>query len=91
MAANPQYDDPHGIPMTEEAFERLISAEKFARYRYCPTLEVYILVSQDERYVEVYQRAKNWRQEHFSADQVAKLDQLNLELPLTLIYEGVFS
>ncbi len=27
MAANPQYDDPHGIPMTEEAFERLISAE----------------------------------------------------------------
>ena len=66
-------------------------ARSFARYRYCPTLEVYILVSQDEPYVEVYQRAKNWRQEHFSADQVAKLDQLNLELPLTSIYEGVFS
>jgi len=195
MAANPQYDDPHGIPMTEEAFERLISAEnpyryelidgivydmtgsspehadighniaallkeqlgksgpcrvyqeqyvtipgrapvvpdvvvtcdiadrdkkqrprpfrvrsprivfevlspstekydrveKFARYRYCPTLEVYVLVSQNEPYVEVYQRARNWRQDHFSADQVVKLDQLNLELPLTLIYEGVFS
>jgi len=53
MAANPQYDDPHGIPMTEEAFERLI-------------------------------------QERFSADQVIMLDQLNLELPLPLIYEGVF-
>src|SRR2546421_9295600 len=32
MAANPQYDDLHGIPMTEEAFERLISAENPYRY-----------------------------------------------------------
>jgi Uma2 family endonuclease len=194
MAANPQYDDLHGIPMTEEAFEHLIGiespyryelidgivydmtgsspehadighniaallkeqlgksgpcrvyqeqyvaipgyapvvpdgvvtcdiadrdkkkrlkpfkvrsprivcevlspstenydrTEKFARYRCCPMLEVYVLVSQDEPYVEVYRRAKNWRPEYFSADQIAKLDQLDLELPLTSIYEGVF-
>jgi hypothetical protein len=49
------------------------------------------LVSQDEPCVEVYRRAKNWRQEYFSADQIAKLGQLDLELPLTSIYEGVFS
>jgi Uma2 family endonuclease len=71
--------------------EKYDRAEKFARYRCCPTLEVYILVSQDEPYVEVYRRANNWKQEHFSADQVVKLDQLDLELPLASIYEGVFS
>ena len=32
MAANPQQDDLHGIYMTEEAFERLISVESPYRY-----------------------------------------------------------
>ena len=32
MAANPQSDDLHGIYMTEEAFERLISVESPYRY-----------------------------------------------------------
>ena len=32
MAANPQYDELHGISMTEEAFEQLISAESPYRY-----------------------------------------------------------
>ncbi len=32
MAANPQYYDLHGIHMTEEAFEQLISVESPYRY-----------------------------------------------------------
>ncbi|HWS83420.1 MAG TPA: Uma2 family endonuclease [Ktedonobacteraceae bacterium] len=32
MAANPQSDELHGIPMTEKAFERLISTETPYRY-----------------------------------------------------------
>src|SRR6266436_4763070 len=32
MAANPQRDDLHGIPMTEKAFERLIRTETSYRY-----------------------------------------------------------
>src|SRR6266699_710131 len=32
MAANPRRDELHGIPMTEEAFERLISVESPYRY-----------------------------------------------------------
>lgn len=65
--------------------------EKFMRYMLCPTLEVYMLVSQDEQHVEVYRRATDWRQERFSAGQTVQLDQLDLELPLAAIYEGVFS
>ncbi len=63
--------------------------EKFARYKHCPTLEVYILVHQDKRHVEVYHKATNWQQESFSASQTIKLDQLDLKLALATIYEGV--
>ena len=68
---------------------RYDQTEKFARYRLCPTLEVYILVSQDERSVEVYRKAREWRQERFSARQTITLDQLDLEFPLDAIYAGV--
>jgi len=64
--------------------------EKFARYKLCPTLEVYILASQDEPYVEVYRKANRWQQECYESDQIIQLDQLDLELPLALIYAGVF-
>lgn len=65
-------------------------AEKFARYQTCPTLEVYILVSQDEPYAEVYRSATGWQQERFSQNQTIHLDQLDLELELTEIYAGIF-
>lgn len=64
--------------------------EKFARYKLCPTLEVYILASQDEQYVEVYRKVNGWQQEQYSSDQIVRLEQLDLELSLASIYEGVF-
>ena len=63
--------------------------EKFARYRLCPSLEVYILASQEKRQVEVYRKENDWKQEIFTDDQVITLDQLDLELPLNEIYEGI--
>jgi Uma2 family endonuclease len=69
--------------------ERYDRGEKFARYRRCASLEVYILVSQHERHVEVYRQATGWQPEHFTANQVIQLDQLDLELPLDEIYAGV--
>ena len=55
----------------------------------CPTLEVYMLVSQNEQHVEIYRRSMGWTQERFSAGQVIKVEQLDLELPIESIYEGV--
>ena len=72
-------------PSTEH-YDRI---EKFARYMRCSSLEVYILVSQDEQHIEVYRRSNNWKQERFAENQTIKLEQLNLEMPLELIYEGV--
>jgi len=70
-----------------ETYDR---TEKFARYLLCSTLEVYLLVHQDEVYVEVFRRAHGWKQERFTQEQIIKLDQLDLELPLASIYEGIF-
>lgn len=69
------------------AFDR---KEKFARYVLCPTLEVYILASQDERHVETYRKSTGWKQECYTSEETIKLDQLDLELPLASVYEGVF-
>jgi Uma2 family endonuclease len=78
------------VEVLSPSTEKYDRAEKFLRYRHSPTLEVYILVSQTEEYIEVYRRSASWTQERFSAGQVIKFDQLDLELPVSAIYEGVF-
>ncbi len=77
------------VEVLSPSTEKYDRTEKFARYTCCPTLEVYILVSQDEQHVEVYRRSMGWKQERFSAGQTVNLDQLDLELPVESIYEGV--
>ncbi len=77
------------VEVLSPSTERYDRTEKFARYMCCPTLEVYILMSQDEQHVEVYRRSMAWKQERFSAGQTVKLEQLDLELPVESIYEGV--
>jgi Uma2 family endonuclease len=73
-------------PSTEE-YDR---TEKFLRYQHSPTLEVYMLVSQAKEHVEVYRKSTGWTQERFSTGQVVKFDQMDLELALVAVYEGVF-
>jgi len=38
---------------------------------------------------EMYRRSMGWKQERSSAGQTIKLEQLDLELPVGSIYEGV--
>ena len=77
------------IEVLSPSTERYDRIEKFARSMRCPTLEVYILLSQDQQYVEVYRRSTCWKQERFSEGQIIMLDQLDFELPVEPIYEGV--
>ena len=77
------------VEVLSPSTERYDRTEKFTRYMRCPTLEVYILVSQDEQYIEVYRRSTSWKQERFSASQIIKLEQLDLELPVEAVYEGM--
>ncbi|GAC1363151.1 MAG: Uma2 family endonuclease [Ktedonobacteraceae bacterium] len=77
------------IEVLSPSTEKYDRTEKLARYKLCPSLEVYLLVSQEEYHVEIYRKATTWQPEHFSAQQIIKLEQLDLELPLSTIYEGV--
>jgi hypothetical protein len=47
------------------------------------------LVNQDEQYVVVYWRLTGWKQERFSEGQSVIFDQLDLELQVESIYQGV--
>jgi Uma2 family endonuclease len=78
------------VEVLSPSTEHYDRTEKFVRYMLCETLEVYILASQDEQYVEVYRRANGWKQERFTGGQCIKLDQLDLELHLDSMYKGVF-
>lgn len=69
--------------------EKIDRGEKFARYILCPTLEVYLLVSQDEPCIEIYRRSANWRQERYTGQSTISLNIHNLQLSLTEVYEGV--
>ncbi len=77
------------VEVLSPSTEHYDHTEKFARYRCCPTLEVYLLVSQGEPQIEVYRRAQEWRQECFTAEHTIKLDQLDLKLPVSAIYAGI--
>jgi Uma2 family endonuclease len=63
---------------------------KFALYQLCSTLEVYILASQYEPCIEVYHKENEWQQEVLTGGQTVHLDQLDLELEVDKVYEGVF-
>lgn len=69
-----------------ESYDR---AGKFELYQKCETLEIYILVSQTQRQVEVYRREKNWQQELFTTGQTIHLSQLDLEFSIDEIYDGI--
>ena len=77
------------IEVLSPSTQKYDRTEKFARYMRCTTLEVYMLVSQNEQHIEIYRRSTGWQHERFSAGQTIHLEQLDLELPLESIYEGV--
>jgi len=77
------------IEILSPSTQRFDRTEKFDRYKRCPSLEVYILINQYKRHVEIYQRVRDWQQELYIADQVVQFDHFDLEMPLDAIYKGV--
>ena len=71
-----------------EAYDR---GEKFAHYRQLPSLQEYVLVTQDQIFVEHYRRQeKQWiftdSEKH---NEILPLPSIQCELPLQNIYERV--
>lgn len=71
-----------------EAYDR---GAKFAHYKRLETLQVYVLVAQDQPRIQTYTRnGDEWTPANFAGlDSVLEIEALKLTAPLREIYEGV--
>jgi len=79
------------VEILSPSTQDLDRTEKFTHYTSIPSLEIYMLVSQDEEQVEIFRRENNWVSEIFTSGQTILLVQMDLEVPLAEIYQDVFS
>ncbi len=66
--------------------------DKFYRYRQIPSLQMYVLIHQNQPLVEVYTRQGDhiWRLHDYSGlDAVAAFEPLEVVIPLTEFYENI--
>lgn len=76
------------VEVLSESTERSDRGEKFAHYRRIPSLKEYVLVSQDERRIEIFRReGERWVLDEFLADGSVVLDSLDVEFPLASLYD----
>ena len=68
---------------------RIDRREKFLAYTALPSLKVYLLIAQDQRHVELFRRAHDWRPEVFRDEAAVPIGCLDATLPLDAIYEDV--
>jgi Uma2 family endonuclease len=66
--------------------------DKRSAYTALESLEAYLILSQEEVLVDVYQRAQNWQRERYQGlETEIPLAVLNLRLPLSEIYVDVLA
>ena len=78
------------IEVLSPSTEKLDRDIKLNAYRKLPSLQEYVLVSQDKRQVELYRRGPDigWTYLSFARDRLVKLESIGLKLPLNTIYAG---
>ena len=71
-----------------EAYDR---GNKSSYYRACPTIQEYVLVSTQQRAVEVYRRAsdKLWTLHTFGPNEQVHFVSIEVTLPMDIIYEHI--
>jgi Uma2 family endonuclease len=77
------------IEVLSPTTERVDRGEKFHAYTSLPSVEEYILVSQDKRSIEVYRRNANWKRELYGAADTIPLTSLKNNLTVDEIYRDI--
>lgn len=78
------------IEVLSESTRRIDQREKLFAYSTIPSLEEYLLVEQGEPAVRIHRRRRDWsREELVGATEVLHLDSLELNVPLSAIYDGI--
>lgn len=71
--------------------ETLDRSDKFKEYRSLPSLEEYVLISSTQVEVEVYRRGEGrlWLYKAYQTGDRLKLDSVDFEFPIELLYDEV--
>lgn len=75
------------IEVLSDSTARTDRTEKLAHYRLLPSLQEYMLCSQDFPAIELYRRSNEWKVERFIAGQSVTLDSIQLELKVSDLYD----
>lgn len=68
---------------------RIDRSEKLNAYCLLPSLQEYVLCSQDSPNVELYRRENNWELEYFNAGETLPLDSIKATLKIADLYEFI--
>jgi Uma2 family endonuclease len=77
------------IEVLSSTTERVDRGEKFHGYTSLPSLQEYILVSQDKRSIEVYRRDANWKRDLFGPADTIPLASVSSTLTVDEIYHDI--
>lgn len=76
------------VEVLSQATERQDRGEKFWNYQQIPSLQEYLLLSQDMQEATLFRRSTGWQPEVFR-DGAIRLDSVGLDAPLDALYRRV--
>lgn len=79
------------VEVLSEGTESRDRGDKLKEFRALPSLEEYVLISSTEVNVEIYRRGEGrmWLYTAYQAGESVKLESVDFEFPIALLYEGI--
>ena len=75
------------VEVLSDSTARIDRNEKLTAYRLLPSLQEYVLCSQDFPAIEIYRRINNWQVERYTSGQTVTLESVGYELVLDELYD----
>jgi Uma2 family endonuclease len=79
------------VEVLSDTTEKFDKGDKFKAYKSIESLQEYLLISQEKRFVTLFTKynAKFWLQSEYESGETLKLESLDIELSVDEIYEGI--
>lgn len=74
------------VEVLSESTARTDRTEKLTAYTLLPSLQEYVLCSQDTPMVEIYRQRTEWQVERYVSGEKLSLESVNLEIPVNELY-----
>ena len=75
------------VEVLSDSAARTDRNEKLTAYRLLPSLQEYVLCSQDFPAIEIYRRSNTWQVERYTSGQTVTLESVGYELVLDELYD----